>query len=146
MRSGLSFLILIATGIPGAAQAQKNPSPIAVTVIVAKALPGGAAALARVRPTEKPRNVVLLDLSKATPADLAVSLGAIRAINARFGDSLPGNIQMASNAAHRPPSAKSLRFAEESIASLRQAGRVKVGNLEEGQAMTVFLMPEAKSK
>ena len=75
-------LVLLSTS----AAAQEAPASVEVTLVAAPGLPSGAPTLVMHRRQARPRDVVLLDLARATPEDLAASLTLLATLRAQFGD------------------------------------------------------------
>ena len=100
------------------AQSNALPTTATVTLVAQANLPRGAKVIVEQRPTANPRNLILVDLDRATVADLAAAVQTLAGLQLRTGDDPKATVRAAPRSFTPPPGFESSHHGKRMKASL----------------------------
>ena len=103
------------------AQNPTAPTTAPVTLVAKSDLPRGAKVIVERRPTMNPQNVILVDLDRATAADLAAAVQILAGLHQRTSDDPKATVRAAPRSFTPPPD-----FDKSHYAKLMKAGLVQL--------------------
>jgi hypothetical protein len=109
----LACVLAIAPVRRSIAQAANPPGFTSVTLVSASNLPRGAKVVVERRATLHPRDVILVDLDRATPHDLAAAVQTLAALDQRGGEHAGSSLRASPKSYTPPPGFEQSRFGRE---------------------------------
>lgn len=103
------------------AQSPARPTTAAVTLVAQPNLARGAKVIVEQRPTMNPRNVILVDVDRATAADLAAAVQTLAGLHLRTGDDPKATVRAAPRSFTPPPDFETSHYGK-----LMKAGLVEL--------------------
>src|SRR5688572_28720705 len=109
----LACLFAIAPVRRSIAQAASSPVFTSVTLVSTSNLPRGAKVVVERRAALHPRDVILVDLDRATPQDLAAAVRTFAALSQRAGEHAGSSLRASPKSYAPPPGFERSRFGRE---------------------------------
>src|SRR5688572_3047006 len=109
----LACLFAIAPVRRSIAQAASSPVFTSVTLVSTSNLPRVAKVIVERRAALTPRDVILVDLDRATPQDLAAAVQTLTALNQRGGEHTGSSLRALPKSYTSPPGFEQSRFGRE---------------------------------